>query len=365
MERSFIQFYKNVPDGLLLQNGFSYVWDEANPQWIDWNTKDLPVNTEKVYVSAITSFTILKIWDWAEEHPEIQFIVGGPAVWPGHPFKELTKSLPDNLVLVGDFAEKIFDRPVNLKSWKLVPPKIDKNFIYVYHIDDTCEWSKCLFCRRIDTKPHEMREYDLEPLWGATSGTVYLAADSLSPEQLSILKELNYNDKQYRLYIRGTQQIYDSLKKVLNDVKKSEHLTFCMGVEFPSDRMLRWMNKGTTVKELLQVINLFVEHGCQFRLSYMTEWPNLTRNDLDEARKFFDSLENKDALLGSHFISCLTIGNKPWSEYKGEPLKFGNFIVGYKTRLSEQEKLLNQEWEKIVGSRNNSTFYFGRSNEYE
>ena len=361
MNSVFLQFYKDVlppffkDNYVLLQNGFSYVWDEAHPIWLNEDTEKLPIEAEKVYVSVVSTAEISKVWKWAKEHPQIQFIVGGPAIWPGPPFIKLLEPIPHNLTLVEGFAESIFNRPVDLKTWKLSFPIVAPGTIvcYTYHMGDGCDWSKCIFCCEKTRKIRELRGYDIEPLWDAPPGVVFLVNDSLKVEDLYVLEKFNYSNKKYRLYIRATDRVYEALKIILPRLNKPENLAFQMGVEFPSDRMYKWMNKGTTIREVSKVLRLLSEYGCYFRLSYISDWPNLTDSDITSAKDFFDSLENCDSIIGNHYIRPLLVFNNELKKYADKEVRVGPFVIGYTATLTEKEKLLNNEWKNLVMSRQN------------
>lgn len=366
MDRAFIQFYFSsckyrgpTADRLgpvtTLHNGFSYVWDDANPVWVDFHKADLPIYADEIYVSCVLAWAIEKVVRWARQYPDIKFIVGGPAVWPGKPHLEYIQSLPKNIEYRSGYAENIFSRPVDLKTWKLIPPEntADANILYSYHIKDECDWSRCKFCRNTAEnhylEKYEAREFDLAPLHDAPPGLVYLAADSIPPKDLYILRELNYDNKYYRAWVRGTEPIYNELKKILPDLKSPEKLSILIGVEFPSNRMLQFMRKGTTVESLIRVINLITDYGSRVRLSFIIGWPNLIDDDLTEAEHFFRSLSNYTGELHHVSVNQLSVWpNGILAEYVGKPKFYKSMLLSHAAVLSTREKDLNDKWRQLL-----------------
>ncbi|MCA1793078.1 MAG: hypothetical protein LC660_04255, partial [Desulfobacteraceae bacterium] len=171
----FIQFYNKTHSGWFdLCNGFSDTWDLCRSkgeflwipldmdtdQWYDENAYTripLPIQKGTVYVSASYVNQLFQAFLWANQYPDITFVVGGPVAserycaepgWHSVHFK-VEHPLPANLVLTGQSVESLFGVPEFSGRWHLeVPADIPANsrIYFSYTLENQCYWKKCPFC---------------------------------------------------------------------------------------------------------------------------------------------------------------------------------------------------------------------------
>ena len=334
----------------LLANGFSYVWDYANPVWVELDQKlnvVTPIdfsNYQVVYVSVSFFEHIFIVLDWARENPQISFIMGGPAITALPALQWEMYKIPSNVTGLDSLAESIFGLPLDPKRFKLVPPDPTISKLYNFHIENGCYWGGCKFC--IYPKHYQGGDmgFDLEALWNAPPGGVWLGTSSISPKNCRIFTELNYTDKRYHCYVRGDSLILDALPKVLSNVKQPSSLRFLVGVEFPSNRMLKIMNKCTDIDTLARVINILIDAKCKVSLTFMTGWGCLEENDIKEAEKFFKMLPD-----GSKFDSGyarLQNWNRNIPFVANEPTPLGGYP--FFVRLTKEQEQLDNQWKNIL-----------------
>jgi len=311
----FIQFFDELAEHNLksgtdrnwysLHNGFSFVSDEANPVWVQIDklspySRDvkLPYIAKKVYCSVFFWNEINVVMEWALQYPEIQFIIGGPAVYPfGCTFN---MQPPKNVTIMRDLAETIFGREPSPKTWKINLPAFKKplDIAYSFFISDNCYWGKCSFCRHQFYKGcvPKQRTYDLKTLENAPGGGVFLATDCLLPSDYYILEQLNYDDKFYKVFIKAGNVENLKMKEVFPNITNPKKLKFIIGVEFPSNKILSNINKGCTKEQLVDLINFISSCGSLVVLSYIIGWRDLEESDIEEASEFFSKISNMDTI---------------------------------------------------------------------
>ncbi len=355
---AFIQFYYKSIDPFTqrpmtaLQNGFHHVWDYANPIWVELKlTKEedgvslkimWPEELPKtVYLSIWTARQMHEVLVFAKKHSHIKFIVGGPCIWPNT--KPMHIRLPKNIELKYGLAEDIFDLAVDLKRWKLVPPSTEFRLKYSYRIGSQCYWGKCVFCNYSDA---DKRGYDFEPLFSAPSGVVRLVTPSLAPNEIKLLSELDYNDKIYHFYLKGGEDEYQALFKEFPLIeKRGRRLTPIIGVEFPSDRMLGFMNKGISIVSLVKTIKLLIAARCRVELLFIAGWPNLTEEDLVEADKFFDEIRYEH--MRAKYSNLIIHAHLDFIE-RGDPIRSPFQNWGYYPKISPEQRVLADRWLDIL-----------------
>ena len=141
----FVQFYsqwKTRPNTYLwgIGNGFSDTYDlcksKGDFHWIkhnydrqtfttmdvikDCKQEELPIKKGRVFVSATTTTQVYQAHIWAEKYPDVNFIVGGPAIITGTFTYDL---LPKNLMFTKKSVEEYFNVPNFSYEWKLRLPE--------------------------------------------------------------------------------------------------------------------------------------------------------------------------------------------------------------------------------------------------
>jgi hypothetical protein len=279
----------------LFQNGFSYTWDYCkNHGDIVWLTygDDLPITKGTVYVSGWFKEDGIEAARWAKENPKLNIIMGGPLF--AHYNINVGKDLPNFSYIRFDDAEKYFNIKDKLK-WNLevLPGYENVGYSFGITIGTGCYWGECCYCKM--HKGPVYREFEEIPIIDYPGNKfIWLHTFSIEPDMIrSLIPKLeNRNDVNYITYMRADKNIYKALKYAFKNKKvDGSHLYFDLGIEVPSDRMLNWMKKGSTVKNYLNVIDLLYKQNCRMHFNLMTEWPNITEEDVDSIGRFLLELE--------------------------------------------------------------------------
>ncbi|OGM10666.1 hypothetical protein A2Z67_06160 [Candidatus Woesebacteria bacterium RBG_13_36_22] len=358
MDRAFVQFhllYKKteIEGGVrCLQNGFSSVWSLANPVWV-YQEKgilpELPVDVDEYYISVWGFADLAVSRAWAKKNPDKKFILGGPVVLYT-PKSMVKKAFAEykNVELLPNLSEDIFGIKFSSKNWGIKFPDIQERVsIYSYHLGDSCYWSKCTFCTvpEGNTWIEPRDEYDVEMLWDAPKGIVWLATPAIPPSKLDVLLRLNYSGKIYRTFIRADKSTYDSLEKIIDRIP-SKKMMFNVGVEFPSNKMLSKVNKGVTVSDLTRILNLIYERGQQASCSYLTNLHGIGKDEVEEAKSFFKSLKDQTGSgidTRHHFRKCVNFGT-----HGDIPIGCRGIHIGFYDKLTEEEEYWDTEWMKAL-----------------
>ncbi len=399
----FIQFYSIMKNRCALYNGFSNVYEDCKNNgdllWVELNIEDshdltkwsyerkwdmnkfkkndLPISKGTVYVSTFWHPHVLQAYVWAKKYPDIKFIVGGPPIML-NPYTP-DDTVPDNLILKKGLAEKIiFKKNIVSTSWDInLPPKrVLKNIDtieFTYLIDRRCYWKKCIFCKyyRNIEEPLNRPASKLFLPDNSKKYFIFLQMPSMSPGYLMAeLPKLNKsNNIKYAMFLRGNDEIISPLEKTLHKCSMGngpnpKRLAFSIGVEFPSNRMLKYINKGATTNSILKTINLLKQYGCTIGINLIRDWNNLTEEDVTEAEKFFNklySITNNDIIIG--LTTLIIVKGTPLDKIYRDSKKSltkNPFDIGIsRPILNKKQKILNDEYNKMF---KNFTIYKGYTN---
>lgn len=357
MKKLFLQLWQYRSDRIgerqaFLFNGMHYVWDEAQPVWMElkhgcWD--NIP-DADEIYVTANGYMTAVKMWEWAKRSPHQKFILGGPLV------QMVTlcpiEKLPDNLILNSQMAETLFDKTPDPMNFKIVvPPEANAQLFYLFPYKTNCEWGKCKFC--IEPKGEE-RKWSLKPLSDAPKGFVCISGPNMTVQDILDFRDVNTDGKVIRIALRAEERNLKALEE-LAKVQNPDHFTLAIGVEFPSDRMLTLMRKGVTLDQYIKFLNGVNDLGFRFGMSFIQDWGCLVPSDLEDAKRFFEGIKNvwstKHTNLVVHTPMIAYTGNL--NNYDKEqldlnPVLMGPFLVGYYMKQDKEQERLNSEWIKIV-----------------
>jgi RimJ/RimL family protein N-acetyltransferase len=332
------------------ENGFSSIWDIAKPTWVDQDEElTIQPGITRVYASVWQALDLVKTINLAKKYRDIQFFMGGPFVNYATPAQKQRLVVPPNLRAVEGTIEELLGLEHNPSRWKVeIPDRKDYYRVYSFYIRDSCTWGRCTFCSSRFMKNCGDRAYDITRLREAPAGGVWLAAPDM--DDISFLPNLDYSNKQYHGYLRGGGAEYDKLREVIPKVP-AEKLSFTIGVEFPSNRMLRHMRKGLTVESLIKVINYLYDSGAYLLLTYITGWDNLIPEDIEEAKQFFGALHDQEDKRTRHRRSVLCLD-------KGDvPVIGGDNIIWYMKTLSGSALALDTQWCNMLRNRPGGFMY--------
>jgi len=328
----FIQFREGVHkttgisqydyDWDLICNGFSLVHDSCKRigdfLWIDGGDDprrsgvardemksnygynvELPIKKGVVYVSAFYARQLLQSLCWAQMYPEVDFVVGGPAVirgfeymYNGQPINDKLNTLFSNFRVTTELAEKeIFGEPIPRREWTVELPKELLKYprvILNYPVERGCYWNKCLFCQELPSygDPCASRyKNGLEHLQltdESHNWIVWLAAEALYPDFIrDWMPLLPDGGISFFGYVRSDDMVLDALESI--EIPKN--ITLHTGLECASNRVLKQMRKGSTTSQYLRFLRIVSKINTEIQVSAILGW-NLIDEDLVEAEAF-------------------------------------------------------------------------------
>jgi hypothetical protein len=383
----FLQFYNKTKSGYYdLCNGFSdtydlckskgdFYWTEHEIDRTKWyldetyENRELPIKKGTVYISAIYMNHLYQSYVWAKEYPNIRFIVGGPIAaerridengW--HPVYVEVNSydmLPSNLEITGRSVEDWFEVPNFSGRWKVDVPSFvpyDSRIYFSYTLDNGCYWRKCIFCnialhaRDVFRKRKEMN-YEFKDMEHDGHKIVRLNTGSITTRYIKeVLPELpRRDDIEYRLFIRPAKAENSALKDVLTaEDSIFPKLVLGFGMEFPTNRMLRYIGKGCNTDEVLEFLRLCHENKIHINANFILGWDNLIEDDIRELKNFMDSVP-EDSITTFQMRWLLAHPHtKVHDTYQGKVIKLGPFYEGFRTEISDEQIELNKKAGDII-----------------
>ena len=342
----FIQFYTipEYPKGTmmdlvgrtaLLCNGFSFVWNECKNMgdflWVEEVTdftdyeammkKELPIKKGTAYVSVWYATHLVQVYTWAFMYPEIEFIAGGHCEHSeGEVETSVFPSAPNVKIAQGLAEQAIFGMKEASKNWDLeIPDSLSSEAIdavmFSYTIERKCYWGKCNFCDETFTGAQMERfNNDVSSLYvpdtSIPSKMIWLYEPSVSPKSLRRhYKDLPARDDVYfSMYYRADHIEAEALRAVFSGGQgpKPTNMLFCIGVEFPSDRMLKWMRKGQTVESVLETMQVICEYKANALMLFISGFDNLVESDVAEATHFFNTVREYNQTYGGNVFVRIT-----------------------------------------------------------
>lgn len=336
---SFVQFYEVNNNIMNLRNGFSSVWnaikDKGDMIWIDPYQNYFPEVDNEVYISCGFEMEFDYIEEWIKSRPDVKFIVGGPAV----NYLDFHITSP-NAHFDNRYMFELLGVTPSSDLWGLTLPKLatDSN-LYIYYtyplaFGNACYWGKCTICNRKAQHGLDLK-VDKIPIVKPNHNIVWFNKLSLtSKDILSIFPTLG-QDSYYSFFIRGDSIVLDALNKT----KIVDTLRPSIGVEFPSDRILKSMNKGIDIETLLKVSMILLQNGCIIKLFVIHAWPNLIEDDVKSVEYFLSKLEpfKKQVACYNHWLFSHT------KEDNTIPYKSKYGKVHYIYKLDEEQMKLNNK----------------------
>lgn len=379
----FVQFLSRSRRGYWdLSNGFSdtyalcrqrgeFHWVVHEPESDKWYAEEtytrrrLPMDRGTVYVSASYINHLYQAYVWAQMYPAVSFVVGGPVAAARHcnakaweplyfSVRDQAK-LPENLAVTGQSVENVFGVPDFSGRWRLAVPHetVDPDApVYIsYTLDNGCYWGRCIYCN-IKEAPVELfrqrKEMGCEfaGLHHPGRKIVRLNTGSLTPAYIRrVLPNLPVReDLEYRTFMRCSDAENRALDRVLAERSGDlPELTLGIGIEFPSDRMLAYMDKGITCGDILETLRICRRHDIKVNGNLILGWGNLAEPDVGNLERFFE--EMPEGSLASVQLRWLFAHPRTviHEQYDGEPVFLGPFYLGFRVQIPEAQQALNSE----------------------
>lgn len=362
----FVQFYKQKMSWLFLMNGFSdtysYCKNKGDFIWVDVDnpsTLEIPFSKGTVHATCIDFEHAAIIYNWAKRRPKVHFIVGGPCSFfiNGIDYEKLR-----NFEVYTGSVEEYFNIANFSMKWKLnlrdLPKHLKYESIYFsYTLGQNCSWKKCNFCSSYHNNTRIRESFRLRDILNIPfDGTKQVALNTTGPSAdnlLSIIPELRY-DKNiiYELYFRSNKTAYMAMDEELAKFTNVPQMKVKCGIEYPVDRMLKYVNKGISSNDILRSMKMFSKYKNILTYGlFIVGWPNLTIEDLVELKRFRDRVP-KFHQIHLHTLMCLH-NTKIFNEYINDIdrlIKVGPFERGYYPNLSDSAKHLNLRSRDIIKS---------------
>lgn len=298
---AFVQFYTENADNLIfLQNGLSYVWNNIkdNHFWIKSGgllTPKCPISKGRIYASSWFRRDEDVLLKWKENNPNLEIISGGP----------LATSPQSNLMvyLKGSAEDVLFEKQVESKFGLEIPSEFENsNIRYCVSLmkecfdekhRDACYWGKCTFCAKSSYGFKIRRNYAIPIVDHPKHKHIWINTRAITPFLLEEIysKLEDRSDVTYITYCRADALITRSLKNVIKCLKVDpKFIEFKVGIEFPSNHMLKVMNKGITKEEYLEFVKIANENNINLDFSFILNWPEVTDEDVKEVYSWLNDL---------------------------------------------------------------------------
>jgi len=373
--KHFIQFYAKENYLLFekypftnLHNGLSCVWDFVEEKgwkfhWLEI-TDDVepPVTEGDLYVSCWYNNEFSRVRDWALKYPKANFYIGGPLLYYN---SSLPDQIPNFYTLKGN-CEDIF---VNGEtSWNLKPPDIDGPIGYSVTLlkNRGCWWGKCNFCCRSET-PIYREDVNTIPIVDHPGHKyIWLYTCAITKKLMHKLYPTfpDRDDVTYISYIKADKPSLEAYKSLLPKLKVDpKFLSFDVGIEFPGDNMLKYINKGATTNDYLKFIEMATKLGNDLHFNFILNWGVLTELDVRQLKDFMDKLSHvtDGSNISIDIYSLVLAKDRPLFYEKRpdelvyqEKTQYRNknewHIDVYCCKMSDEQKELNKKCEDLIMS---------------
>jgi len=384
MNTLFIQFYATSFGNVIkLFNGFSdsynYCKNLGDFLWVDVNKVDeleLPFKKGKVYISVFFFEHLHIVYNLGKKYPDIKFICGGPIIQTyKSTMNELFVSKIDipNIELVTLSVEEYFNIPNYSIEWNLNLDGIKnlssyKFMMFTYQIISKCYWAKCTFCsypgnpsgRRININLDCLNKIDFP-------GQKLIQVNSPCLDKKFIdevfPKLKNFDDIQYVMLLRCDKSEIENVDFALQRFKDNiPNIKFRLGIEFPSNRMLKFMNKGITLNNILNALKMFRKYegsNIQLYLLLMTAWPNIKKSDLINFDTFADNIINPVTAAVLSPLFC-PVGSEVHNEFKNiiKTHEYsGPFYRGYIPKITKEVEEVDSYIFEVMKTKAKKLYY--------
>jgi len=390
----FLQFYskrkKNKGSEFTLNNGFSdallecknrgdLIWYEHNLDETkyylenEYPIQTLPISKGIIYISAVYPNHLFQAYLWAKMYPNIQFNVGGPVLFGCEGasdlntqflFFNINQKMPSNLYLTGMSVEQLLNIPDYSIPWTLELPKeitFNDSIQFSYTLENQCYYKKCIFCSTTHQLKSQYRsrqhmDLDYEQFSRYKFNTIRLNTGSITPYHIeNIIPKLSAGDNiAHYLFIRIVQRDLECLKNTLSKLDVIPNFIIGTGLEFPTERMWRYIKKGFSFKNLLLLSGIRIQAMVGLSSSAVVGWNNLTKQDIIE-------LENNINLIPDEAINAVRMWwlfahhrTEIFDTYDGRDensLTVGPFDFGFSVKLNQEQQELNHQAVNIIKNR--------------
>jgi hypothetical protein len=136
-------------------------------------------------------------------------------------------------------------------------------------------------------------------------------------------------------------------------------INFSIAPEFLSQRMLDFMNKGTTIETITKIIKLYNKYDVEYEVNFIVGWPNLTEEDLVHMKNNM-RMFTKDVMINLFLLKISSEGMGFSSVYPPPNRKRWSPIDG----CNEEAISLNIKLLQIIHDKFNRIKYNNFSRDY-
>lgn len=190
---------------------------------------------------------------------------------------------------------------------------------------------------------------------------VRLNTGSLTPHHIrTLLPRLpRQRDFDYRAFMRSASAENKALQEALRICgDQLPTLTLGLGVEFPSDRMWRYVGKGFQKEEVLETLRICADHNIRANANFILGWNNLTEPDLEEMERFFEDMPAGGFANAQVRWLMAHPHTEAHERYRGDEIRVGPFYLGINVVIDPEQLRLNRAAGKLIQE-------FGRSKGFE
>lgn len=285
--------HKDKEPAIHLHNGFSSAYENLKHfgdfLWHKSGSK-LTLTSGKVYASLMYGDNVENLMEAARNNPDLEIHVGGPLISVNDIKKD--PDVPNFITHPNIMVEELFDLKHDPYAWGLPIPKLPVGFPIAYNFGAVhgtgCPWAKCTFCKcqRSTSNYEELarlkRDVPVINYFGHKD--IWVRSASMEP---AFLDKMPYReDVTYHNYLRGDWVNYGKL------VHANLHpgMLFSLGVEIPSNRMLKKLKKGTSTSSIRQTIKLLNSEGCRIHINLMLGFNDFKWEDVQEISEWLNLL---------------------------------------------------------------------------
>jgi hypothetical protein len=314
----FVQFYQRESlmwdrskEVTVFKNGFSSIWNRlSNLQhgpiiWMDADSEEsdrFGFPNGIAYVSVYYKDELFKVLKWAKDRPDVEFHVGGPIIdtWPLS--KKIEESLPNfkshhkALIETVLFQQKIAPP----SHWNLrLPDHINASDIaYGFSIskNNGCWWRRCTFCKQ-KTVPTYLNCSEIPIIDYPGTKHIWINTYCIRPRDIkNIYPNLpNRDDVRYATYLKLNRSSMRALAHSFYEMKcNPNQLAFNVGIDCPSDRILKIFNRGVCLSDYIEGLNFLLYRKCKIHINLIFRLGFLQKSDIDDVKLFADGLSHSD-----------------------------------------------------------------------
>jgi hypothetical protein len=364
MKTVFLQFFKEesylYTENFIVNylNGLSYVWNELKNKgemiWKHVDDETTIITEGTIYASVWYTKSLRILYNWAKQFPKLEVYVCGPLIL--HYDLSFGKDLK-NFHVNRQNAEDLLCNG-KISDWNIEIPKTTGSIGYSVALTNGigCYWGKCRYCKIIG--PLKYRDIDKIPVIEHDGlKCIWLHTYSLPPHFIKKFYPQfeDRDDVRYATYVRGDKHITKALKETIPLLSVDpKYLGFDVGIEFPTDKMLQYMDKGTTVEEYLNFIKVAASNDIQLHFNLILGWKQTDYDDLKGFEYFLNELSKSskpNSITVNIYPLTIVQDRKVRADYtidEIETFKSDYDVFIGMPKQSETQKHINSEIRKLI-----------------